>query len=76
MEKVRRAIQRQKFYATLPAKLDAEVEKAAEIIDFEIEKARRRPVYTEELEGDTPLGGPMQSTWHFDDHDPDPDSAA
>jgi hypothetical protein len=69
---MRRAIQRQEFHATLPAKLDAEVERVAEIIDFQLERHKRRPVYSEDLEGDTPLGGPMQSSYNFDDDDPDP----
>lgn len=76
LETVRRAIQRQKFYATLPHKIDAEVSKAAEVIDMELERIKRRPRYTEELQGDTPLGGEMRLTYDFDDDDPEPPSAA
>ena len=76
LEKVRRAIQRQKFYATLPHKIDAEVSKVAEVIDMELERIKRRPKYTEELQGDTPLGGEMRLTYDFDDDDPEPPSAA
>ena len=76
LETVRRAIQRQKFYATLPHKIDAEVSKVADVIDMELERIKRRPRYTEELQGDTPLGGEMRLTHDFDDDDPEPPSAA
>lgn len=73
---MRRAIARQKFYATLPHKIDSQVGKVADVIDMELERTKRRPKYTEELEGDTPLGGYMRLTHDFDDDDPDPPSAA
>jgi hypothetical protein len=76
LERVRRAIERQKFYATLPHKLDAEVDKAADVIDLELQRIKRRPQYTEEPLGETPLGGEMQLSHNFDDDDPEPPTAA
>jgi len=76
MERVRRAIQRQKFYATLPHKLDAEVGKVADVIDLELQRIKRRPQYTEELLGETSLGGEMRLSHDFDDDDPEPPTAA
>ena len=76
LERVRRAIQRQKFYATLPHKLDAEVDKVADVIDLELQRIKRRPQYTEELLGETPLGGEMRLSHNFDDDDPEPPTAA
>ena len=73
---MRRAIQRQKFYATLPHNLNAEVGKVADVIDLELERIKRRPQYTEELLGDTPLGGEMRLSHDPDDDDPEPPSAA
>jgi hypothetical protein len=60
----------------LPSKLDAEVGKAAEVIDMELERFKRRPEYSEQLQGDTLLGGEMRLTYHFDDDDPEPPTAA
>lgn len=76
MERVRRAIQRQKFYAVLPHKLDAEVSKMGDVIDLELQRLKRRPKYREELLGDTPLGGEMRLSHDFDDDEPDPPTAA
>lgn len=76
LERVRRAVQRQKFYATLPHKLDAEIGKVADVIDLELQRIKRRPQYTEELLGDTPLGGEMRLSHDFDDDDPEPPTAA
>jgi len=51
-----------KFYATLPHKLDAEVQKVADqlpenMIDIE---------FSEVLEGETPLGGEMRLNINFE----------
>lgn len=79
-ERLRRAIQARKFYATLPHKIDQAVEDAAELIDLELERQKRRPKFTGQENGDTPLGGfiRIQSS-HVEDsshHDDDPDPAA
>lgn len=75
---MRRWIQRRKFHATLPAKIDYAVDMAADIIDLQVEREKRRPRFTETLPGDTPLGGEMriQSPWSNNDDDPEPPAAA
>jgi hypothetical protein len=78
---VNRAIQARKFHATLPHKIDAEVERVAEIIDLELERHKRHPAIkheepTPEQTGDSRLlGGPMSISSPWDD-DPEPPSAA
>lgn len=69
---MRRAVQARKFYATLPHKLDQAVQDAAEIIDFELERQQRRPRFTEQKDGETPLGGFMRIQSPHNDDDPDP----
>jgi hypothetical protein len=64
----------------LPQRLDQAVDEAAEVIDLELERQKRKPQVTEQEEGDTPLGGfiRIQSS-HIEDssnHDDDPDPAA
>jgi hypothetical protein len=72
-ERLHRAVRAQKFYATLPSKIDRAIEEASEVIDLELEREKRRPKYSEELKGQTPLGGYMQIKSRFnDDEDPDP----
>lgn len=72
-ERLHRAVRAQKFYATLPSKIDRAIEEASEVIDLELEREKRRPEYSEELKGQTPLGGYMQIKSRFnDDEDPDP----
>ena len=53
-----------------------EVDKVADVIDLELQRIKRRPKYTEELLGETPLGGEMRLSHNFDDDDPEPPSAA
>jgi len=71
-ERLHRAVQARKFYATLPHKIDQAVEDAAELIDLELERQKRRPRFTEQEDGDTPLGGFMriQSPHHDDEPEP------
>lgn len=69
---MRRAVQARKFYATLPHKLDQAVQDAAEIIDLELERQQRRPRFTEQEDGETPLGGFMRIQSPHNDDDPDP----
>lgn len=72
-ERLRRAVRARKFYVTLPHKIDRAIEEAAEVIDLELEREKRRPEFSEELKGETPLGGFMQIKSRFnDDEDPDP----
>lgn len=71
-ERLRRAVQARKFYATLPHKLDQAVQDAAEIIDLELERQQRRPRFTEQEDGETPLGGFMRIQSPHNDDDPDP----
>lgn len=72
-ERLRRAVRAQRFYVTLPHKIDQAVKEAAEIIDLKLEREKRRPEYSEELKGQTPLGGYMQIKSRFNnDEDPDP----
>ena len=71
-ERLRRAIQARKFYATLPQKIDQAVDNAAEIIDLELERQKRRPKFTEQEQGETPLGGFMRIQSLHNDDDPDP----
>lgn len=77
-EKIRREIQKQKFLATLPFEIDYAVDMAADIIDLQAERQKRRPKFKEELQGDSQLGGSMsiQSPWRQDDEDPEPPTAA
>lgn len=71
--RLHRVVCAQKFYATLPHKLDQAVEEAAELIDLELERQKRRPEFTEQKDGETPLGGFMQIKSPFNnDEDPDP----
>tara|TARA_S200002703_G_scaffold120791_1_gene106625 strand:- start:184 stop:417 length:234 start_codon:yes stop_codon:yes gene_type:complete len=71
-ERLRRAVQARKFYATLPGKLGNAVSDASEVIDLELERKKRRAKFTEDEQGDTPLGGFMriQSPHHDDEPDP------
>jgi len=60
--------------------LDQAIDEAAEVIDLELERQKRKPQVTEQEKGDTPLGGfiRIQSS-HIEDsshHDDDPDPAA
>jgi len=71
-KRLRRAIQARKFYATLPHKIDQAVDDAAEIIDLELERQKRRPRFTEQEQGETPLGGFMRIQSPHNDDDPDP----
>jgi hypothetical protein len=52
--------------------LDQAIDEAAEVIDLELERQKRKPQVTEQEEGDTPLGGfiRIQSPNHDDDPDP------
>jgi len=65
-------VQARKFYATLPNKLDNAVSEAAEVIDLELERSKRRAKFTEEQQGETPLGGFMRIQSPHDDDDPNP----
>jgi len=65
-------VQARKFYATLPNKLDNAVSEAAEVIDLELERGKRRAKFTEEQQGETPLGGFMRIQSPHDDDDPNP----
>lgn len=65
-------MQARKFYATLPNKLDNAVSEAAEVIDLELERSKRRAKFTEEQQGETPLGGFMRIQSPHDDDDPNP----
>ncbi len=69
---MRRAVQARKFYATLPHKLDNAVNDAAEVIDLELERNKRRAKFTEDKQGKTPLGGFMRIQSPHNDDDPDP----
>lgn len=71
-ERIQRAIEARKFYAVLPQRLDQAVDEAAEVIDLELERQKRKPQVTEQEEGETPLGGfiRIQSPHHDDDPDP------
>ncbi len=55
-DKIRRAINDQKFYATLPHKIDNAVEEYLDADEVELES---RWESWEELDGETPLGGAM-----------------
>ena len=56
-ERLRRYAQTQKFYATLPYKIDESVEEyLAAIEDAQLKEWE----FWEELEGETPLGGEMR----------------
>lgn len=65
-------MQARKFYATLPNKLDNAVSEAAEVIDLELERSKRRAKFTEGKQGETPLGGFMKIQSPHDDDDPNP----
>ena len=65
-------MQARKFYATLPNKLDNAVSEAAEVIDLELERSKRRAKFTEDQQGETPLGGFMRIQSPHDDDDPNP----
>lgn len=65
-----------KFHATLPYKIDHAVDLAAEIIDLELEREKRRPKFTEQKDGETPLGGEMRIQSPWNDDDPEPPTAA
>ena len=65
-------MQARKFYATLPNKLDNAVSEAAEVIDLELERSKRRAKFTEDQQGKTPLGGFMRIQSPHDDDDPNP----
>jgi len=65
-------VQARKFYATLPNKLDNAVSEAAEVIDLELERSKRRAKFTEDQQGETPLGGFMRIQSPHDDDDPNP----
>ena len=56
-ERIKRWADEQKFYATLPLKLDIAEEEYLKAID---ESLLAEWEYWEELEGDTPLGGEMR----------------
>lgn len=72
-KRLRRAVRAQRFYVTLPHKIDQAIKGATEIIDLKLEREKRRPEYSEELKGQTPLGGYMQIKSRFNnDEDPDP----
>ena len=78
---MKRWAQDYKFNATLKPRLDREIESVSEVIDFEIERTRRRPqIKHEELSPEQTgesrlLGGPMSISSPWDD-DPEPPSAA
>ena len=55
-ERLRRYAQAQKFYATLPHKIDASVEEYLTAIE---EADQMEWEFWESLDGDTPLGGAM-----------------
>jgi hypothetical protein len=59
-EKVRRYAQTQKFYATLPHKIDESVEEYLASVD---EALIAEWEFWEELDGDTPLGGTMSVSY-------------
>jgi len=65
----------------MPHKIDAEIERVAEIIDLELERQKRHPEIkheepTPEQDGDSRLlGGPMSISSPWDDV-PEPPSAA
>ena len=69
---MRRWAQERKFYATLPHKLDRAEEEYLKALD---ESLTPEWEYTEELEGDTPLGGEMRvnikSVGNLNKHDSD-----
>lgn len=76
-KKIRQEIQKRKFYATLPIEIDYAVDMAADIIDLQIEREKRRPKLTEKLSGDTPLGGEIRIQSPFvNNDDPEPPTAA
>jgi len=71
-ERLRRAVQARKFYATLPHKIDQAVQDAAEVIDLELERQKRQPRFTEQEHGKTPLGGFIRIQSPHNEDDPDP----
>jgi hypothetical protein len=52
--------------------LDQAIGEAAEVIDLELERQKRKPQVTEQKEGDTPLGGFIRIQSPNYDDDPDP----
>ena len=66
-ERLRRYAQTQKFYATLPHKIDESVEEYLAAIE-EAQEAEWE--FWEKLDGETPLGGPMSTTYKiYDTHE-------
>ena len=63
-ERLRRYAQTQKFYATLPHKIDESVEEYLAAIE-EAQEAEWE--FWEKLDGETPLGGPMSTTYKIYD---------
>lgn len=49
---------------------------AADIIDLEEERKKRRPKYSQKATGDTPLGGELRIQSPWTDEDPEPPTAA
>ena len=70
-ERVQRYAQVQKFYATLPHKIDESVDEyLAAIEDAQLAEWE----FWEKLDGETPLGGPMSTTYkNYDTHERDKD---
>ena len=68
-EKIKREIQKRKFYATLPRKLDVAVEEAAKQMEQNETKDERSVRFSETLEGSTALGGEMRlsADWVIND---------
>ena len=70
-EQVKRIIQTKKFYATLPHKIDESVEEYLTAIE-DAQEAEWE--FWEKLDGETPLGGPMSTSYKiYDTHERDKD---
>ena len=70
-ERLRRYAQTQKFYATLPYKIDESVEEYLAAIEEAQEKEWE---FWEKLDGETALGGPMSTSYKkYDTHKRDKD---
>ena len=70
-ERLRRYAQTQKFYATLPYKIDESVEEYLAAIEEAQEKEWE---FWEKLDGETPLGGEMSTSYkNYDTHKRDKD---
>ncbi len=70
-ERLQRYAQAQKFYATLPHKIDDSLEEYLAAIE-EAQEAEWQ--FWEQLDGDTPLGGAMSTSYKkYDTHERDKD---